>query len=66
MPLTEIKDFVGFLPEDRGAPILTVCERGNLSLSALLYLKSLGYRDVRSITGGTVAWKELGLEVATG
>ena len=66
MPLAEIKDFTGFLPEDRGAPILTVCERGNLSLSGLLYLKSLGYRDVRSVTGGTEAWRELGLKVETG
>ena len=48
------------LPDDRSTPILSVCQRGNASLSGLLYLKSLGYRHVRSITGGTLAWREQG------
>ena len=48
------------LPEDRNAPILSVCQRGNASLSGLLFLKSLGYRNVRSISGGTLAWREKG------
>ena len=48
------------LPADRGAPILSVCQRGNASLPGLLYLKSLGDRNVRSITGGTLAWREKG------
>ncbi len=65
MPLAEINDFANLLPTERSAPIYTVCERGNLSLSGLLLLKSLGYQNVRSINGGTRAWKQLGLEVAT-
>ena len=54
------------LPAERGAPILSVCQRGNASLSGLLYLKSLGYRDVRSMTGGTLAWREKGYPVESG
>ena len=51
---------LGVLPRNLDAPILSVCQRGNASLSGLLFLKSLGYRNVRSITGGTLAWREKG------
>ena len=58
MPLTELGENHSGLPADLDAPILSVCQRGNTSLSGVLFLKSLGYRDVRSITGGTLAWRE--------
>lgn len=65
MPLAELGDgqAPAALPADRGAPILSVCQRGNASLSGLLFLKSLGYRNVRSMTGGTLAWREKGYPV---
>ena len=65
VPLKELRADVAaaVLPADRGAPILSVCQRGNASLSGLLYLKSLGYRDVRSMTGGTLAWRDKGYPV---
>ncbi len=66
MPLEEMQDLASLLPEERSTPIYTVCQRGNLSLSALLILKSLGYQNVRSINGGTLRWKQLGFEVTTG
>jgi rhodanese-related sulfurtransferase len=49
------------LPEDRSTPIVTVCNRGNQSLTGMLILKSLGYKNVRSMNGGTIAWIEKGL-----
>ena len=64
MPLQEMSDYAGFLPEDREAPILVVCETGNRSLSGALFLASLGYRDVRSINGGTSGWREKGLPIS--
>ena len=68
MPLAELGDgqAPAALPADRGAPILSVCQRGNASLSGLLFLKSLGYRNVRSMTGGTLAWREKGYPVDSG
>lgn len=60
IPLHELSEHVSDLPEDRDAPVLTVCQRGNISLPAVLFLTSLGYRNVRSITGGTNAWQESG------
>ena len=66
MPLQEMSDYAGHLPEDHEAPILVVCETGNRSLSGALFLASLGYRDVRSINGGTRGWREKGFAVSDG
>jgi len=52
------------LPEQREHPVVTVCSRGNRSLSGMLVLQSLGYRNVRSLNGGTVAWAEHGLSIS--
>ena len=63
IPLAELgehSEYLAVLPQDRDAPILSVCQRGNASLSGLLFLKSLGYRNVRSMTGGTLAWRDKG------
>ena len=65
MPLDDLADLAPFLPENRDAPLLSVCERGNLSLSGVLFLNSLGYQNVRSITGGTEAWDEQGFAVTS-
>jgi len=59
-PLLDLPDHTDDLPADRTAPVLTICQRGNLSLSAVLYLKSLGYANARSVNGGTNAWIEKG------
>ena len=65
MPLDDLAELAAFLPEDLDAPVLSVCERGNLSLSGALFLNSLGYRNARSITGGTHAWDEQGFAVTS-
>ena len=60
LPLSELGEDLSVLPSDLDTPILSVCQRGNVSLSGVLLLKSLGYRNVRSIIGGTLAWREKG------
>ena len=62
LPLAALGEDLSALPSDLDTPILSVCQRGNASLSGLLVLKSLGYRNVRSMTGGTLAWREKGFE----
>ena len=59
-PISIDQSFVKGLPEDRDAPVLTVCQRGNISLDGVLFLTTLGYQNARSITGGTSAWQEMG------
>lgn len=66
IPLEELGGHVAELPDDGDAPLLTVCQRGNISLTGALYLISLGYRDARSISGGTNAWQESGYATESG
>jgi rhodanese-related sulfurtransferase len=61
IPVEELGDRHDELPEHREHPIVTVCTRGNLSIQGMLVLQSLGYRNVRSLNGGTNAWAEQGL-----
>ncbi len=60
IPLAELPDRTAELPADRNTPVLTVCQRGNISLPGVLFLSTLGYRKARSITGGNSSWQDLG------
>ena len=62
LPTSELSGGEG-LPEDRSAPIVTVCNRGNMSLTGMLVLNFLGYTNVRSLNGGTFGWADEGGEV---
>jgi rhodanese-related sulfurtransferase len=66
IPLLDLPDRIGELPDDRDAPVLSVCQVGNTSLSGVLYLNSLGYQNARSITGGTSAWQACGFATESG
>jgi cysteine synthase/rhodanese-related sulfurtransferase len=62
VPLPDIvAGYPSGLPEDKGAPIVTVCKVGERSLYGMLLLKSLGYQRVKSIRGGLDAWIAAGL-----
>lgn len=61
IPVEELGARHDELPSHREHPIVTVCTRGNLSIQGMLVLQSLGYRNVRSLNGGTIAWAEQGL-----
>jgi rhodanese-related sulfurtransferase len=63
IPLEELSRRAGELPEDREAPIVTLCGIGKFSKNAVLYLKSLGYRNVRSMKGGVNEWVRKGHEL---
>ena len=45
---------------DREASIVTCCAAGTRSLFAADTLKQLGYKNVRSMSGGFTAWKQAG------
>jgi cysteine synthase/rhodanese-related sulfurtransferase len=61
IPLAELPGAVSRLPADQDTPILCVCDRGNISANGMIYLKSLGYSNVKSLNGGTLAWIREGL-----
>lgn len=51
---------------DRTREVLLICGSGQRSLLAGDALQRMGYRRVRSVAGGTAAWKAAGLPVAAG
>ena len=61
IPLKDLQGAIETLPQNKLAPILTVCNLGNISIHGMLYLNALGYKNVKSIAGGTTAWVESGL-----
>ncbi len=60
IPMQEIPDRSAEFPEDREAPIVLVCGIGKFSKHWTLYLKSMGYRNVRSLKGGVSEWVRKG------
>jgi len=56
LPKSELSQRKGELPADRAAPIVMVCNIGKDSKPTTLFLKSLGYRNVRSLKGGLNEW----------
>ncbi len=60
IPLGELDDEAD-LPDDRAAPLITICAVGQRSLMAMLVLKSIGYRNVKNVAGGLNAWVAGGL-----
>jgi len=56
LPQAELSQRKAELPADRNAPIVMVCGIGKFSKPTTLYLKSLGYRNVRSLKGGINEW----------
>ena len=60
IPLQELTQHKTALPNDKNAPILTVCQRGNTSIIGMVLLRSMGYTNVKSINKGTIGWIEKG------
>jgi len=56
IPLADLGGSVASLPTDKDQPILCVCERGNISANGMIFLKALGYSQVKRLSGGTRAW----------
>jgi cysteine synthase/rhodanese-related sulfurtransferase len=56
LPQSELNQRKGELPPDINAPIVMVCGIGKFSKHTTLFLKSLGYRNVRSLKGGINEW----------
>ena len=66
LPQAELSQRKGDLPPDRDAPIVMVCGIGKFSKPTTLYLKSLGYRNVRSLKGGINEWVRKQLPTVSG
>ena len=56
LPLPELAQRFGELPKDR--EIIVHCKSGMRSAKAIQFLRERGYRNLRNLTGGILAWSE--------
>lgn len=58
IPLGELSNRLGEL--DPARPVVVVCRSGNRSGKATDFLIKSGFKDVKNLTGGMIAWTEAG------
>lgn len=59
IPLSELRDRMGELPEDRSAELIVYCRTGNRSHHATVFLRDEGgYTNVKNLLGGIHAWHD--------
>lgn len=58
LPLGQVATQAAQLPKD--APIYVICRSGNRSAQASRTLAELGFKDVRNVKGGILAWRSAG------
>lgn len=66
IPMIELEDRLDELTEHKDREIVTMCPGGGLSLAAVEVLQEAGFKDVKSLKGGTDAWNKKGYPVTTG
>ena len=65
IPQDDLAQRASELPADRDAPIVAICNIGKFSKQAVLYLKSMGYHNVKSMKGGLNEWVRKGHPTST-
>ena len=61
LPLAQVASQAAALPKD--APVYVICRSGNRSVTASKTLLELGFKDVRNVEGGILAWQGAGYPV---
>ncbi|MEK9145385.1 MAG: rhodanese-like domain-containing protein [Elusimicrobiota bacterium] len=63
IPIGELEDRLGDLPQDKSTPILVYCAAGGRSSRAASLLRARGYAESFNLSGGISAWEDAGLPV---
>lgn len=59
IPMSELRDRMNELPEDKGEEIIVYCRTGNRSHHAMMFLREEGgYTNVKNLLGGIHAWHD--------
>ncbi len=56
VPITELPARVSMLPLAPDRPVVAICLSAHRSIPAVRLLERAGYRDVRQLAGGMLAW----------
>lgn len=59
VPLNDLTSGSATVPFEKNSEIYVICRSGKRSLSAVQYLKEHGYTNLKSVSGGTMAWSSL-------
>ena len=59
VPISILSQQIEALPFDRDRPVIAICRSARRSIPAVRILKAAGYRDVRQLRGGMLAWEAL-------
>ena len=65
IPMLELESRLDEIEEFKEKEIVTMCPGGGLSLVAIDILTEAGYRDVKSLKGGTDEWNQKGYPLTT-
>ncbi len=63
VPYDRVEQHASELPRDKNAQIVLYCRSGHMSSIAAEALVRLGYTNVASLRGGTVAWEQAGFPI---
>lgn len=66
IPILELETRLGELEEYMEKEIVTMCPGGGLSLAAVDVMREAGFKDVKSLKGGTDAWHRRGYPTTSG
>jgi rhodanese-related sulfurtransferase len=65
IPMLELESKLGDLEEFKEKEIVTMCPGGGLSLAAVDVMREAGFKDVKSLKGGTDVWHRKGYPTTT-
>ncbi len=65
IPMLELESRLDDLEEFKEKEIVTLCPGGGLSLAAVDVMREAGFKDVKSLKGGTDAWNRKGYPTTT-
>ena len=66
IPMLELESKLDDLEEYKNKEIVTMCPGGGLSLAAVDEMREAGFKDVKSLKGGTDAWHKKGYPLTKG
>jgi rhodanese-related sulfurtransferase len=61
IPIRTLAQNLSKLPADKGTPVAVVCKSGIRAAYGTMTLKLVGYKNVKDISGGMLAWEKEGL-----
>lgn len=56
IPFADFSANLAQLPADKAAPVVVLCQSGHRGAITMMYLRMIGYTEVRNLAGGMNAW----------